>query len=563
MILIKKYVSFASLIIILLMCVNVSFAQTKKIDSLVVEGIGQFKVTIADANKLSETPVIKDSTVKLPVKTIEINSKKVSTNYDVQPIAAAEMSGEPLVKLYNGLVKIGVGSGVNTKVTPYGELWYNHLRSKEYAYGIRMKHFSAAYTPKELGFAGFSDNEISLYGKKFLKEHSIIGNFDYNRNVVHYYGYDATLNDLNKDAIVQRFNLFSASTELMSHYTSAKRYNHDIKVSYYNLADLYKSSENNIKATGYVQTAISKEMMRINAMVDFYNYKTKTDTVNNTIITLNPSFIASGDKYKAVIGVNATMDMFVQSKFYFYPNVELSYNIFEDIIIPYAGVTGGLQKNSFKSLTDKNSFVLPTLNLLNSNKKYEFFGGLKGTLSSKIAYNAMVSYASVGNMAMFVNDSKELLKNRFNVIYDNAELLNVRGEVSYQNREKLRVSLRGDYYNYKTKIEMRAWYRPQVEITASANYNLREKIVVKADLFYIDNQYAKTVVTDTTSITGTKVVAKELKGMFDANIGVEYRYTKKLGFYINLNNIGNVRYNRWMNYPTQRFGFMAGLSYSF
>lgn len=560
MIITKKYFS----LVLLLTIVNYfSLAQTKKFDSLIVEGVGQYKVTIADANKISETPVIVDSTKKIPVKGYDINSRKFNTSYEVQPIPSAEMSGEPLTKLYNGLVKIGFGSGMNTKINPYGEVWYNHLRSKEYAYGIRMKHFSTAYKPKDLGFAGFSDNEISLYGKKFLKEHTLLGSFDYNRNVVHYYGYDATLNELNKDAIVQRFNLFSASTELMSHYTNAKRYNHDVKLNYYNLMDLYKSSENNIKAKGFVQTAISKEMLRINAMIDFYNYKTKTDTVNNTIFTLNPSFISSGEKYKAIIGVNATMDMFVQSKFYFYPNVELSYNIFEDIIIPYAGVTGGLQKNSFKSLTDKNAFVLPTLTLFNSNKKYEFFGGLKGTLSSKIAYNAMVSYANVGNLAMYVNDTKELLKNRFNVIYDNAEVLNVRGEVSYQNREKLRVSLRGDYYNYKTKIELRAWYRPQVEITASANYNLKDKIVVKADLFYIDNQYAKTFEKDTTSITGTKVVAKELKGMFDANLGVEYRYTKKLGFYLNINNIGNIRYNRWMNYPTQRFGFMAGLSYSF
>jgi len=556
---VKKY--FLSATFLFASCF--AFAQTKKIDSLVVDGIGQYKVTIADANKITDVPVINDSTKKIPVKGYDINSKRVAVTYDVLPIPAAEMSGEPLTKLYNGLVKIGLGSGVQTKLTPYGEFWYNNLRSKEYAYGIRMKHFSTSYTPKDIGFAGFSDNEISLYGKKFLKEHSLIGNFDYNRNVVHYYGFDTQLFDLTKDYTVQRFNLFAANAELMSHYTSAKRYNHDVKLSYYNLADIYKSSENNIKASGYVQTALSKEMMRINASVDFYNYKTKTDTINNTIVSLNPNFIAAGDKYKAVIGVTATLDMFEQSKFYFYPNVELSYNIFEDIIIPYAGVSGGLQKNSYKSLTDKNPFVLPSLNMLNTNKRYDFFGGLKGTLSSKIAYNAMVSYASVGNFAMYVNDTKELPQNRFNVIYDDVEQLNVRGEVTYQNREKLRIGLRGDYYNYKAKNELRVWYVPQVQITATANYNLRDKIVVKADLFYLDNQYAKTFEADSTEISGFKVVAKELKGVFDANLGIEYRYTKKLGFYLNVNNIANMRYNRWLNYPTQRLGFMLGLSYSF
>ncbi len=87
--------------------------------------------------------------------------------------------------------------------------------------------------------------------------------------------------------------------------------------------------------------------------------------------------------------------------------------------------------------------------------------------------------------------------------------------------------------------------------------------MIKADLFYIGNQFAKGFATDTTSLTGKKVVAYDVKGIFDVNIAAEYRYTKNLGFFINFNNIANVRYYRWLNYPTQRFSLMAGLSYSF
>jgi len=56
---------------------------------------------------------------------------------------------------------------------------------------------------------------------------------------------------------------------------------------------------------------------------------------------------------------------------------------------------------------------------------------------------------------------------------------------------------------------------------------------------------------------------KELKGIFDANLGLEYRYTKKLSAFINFNNIGAVRYQRWEDYPTQRFNVLGGLTYSF
>ena len=546
------------LVLLLLSPVTESFSQV--LDSLTIIGSGAYKPVITESNKIMDNPVVIDSTKKLNVKGYNINSKKIVTSYDVEPIEAAQMVGEPLTKLYNGLVKIGMGS----YTTPYGEAWYNHLRSKEYAYGLRLKHISSSASLSDFGYAGYSDNEISLYGKKFLKEHTLSGDFDYARNVVHFYGYDKSLFDItDKNLTAQRFNCISGAAELKSHYVKAERYNHDVKLSYYNLSDLYKASESNIKANGYVQTAIGKEVLKVNAWVDYYNYKTAADTINNTILSLNPNFIATGERYRASIGVTGTMDVFVSSKFYFYPNIDLSYNIFEEIIIPYVGASGGIQKNSFKTITDDNPFVLSELAMKNSNRKYELFGGLKGTLSSKVAYNARVSYSSIDQMPMYVTDQKSLLQNRFDVIYDDAELLNIRGEVSYQDREKLRIGLRGEYFNYKMSTELRAWYKPQLEFAVFANYNLRDKIVAKVDLFYLGSQYAKTYEADTLSATGKKVVAQELKGVVDANIGVEYRYTKKLGFFVNVNNIANFRYYRYANYPTQRINFMAGLSYSF
>lgn len=534
------------------------FSQTKHdtLNSMTIINTGAYKPLIVEANKISSNPTVVDSTKKLPVNGYGINSKKVSTGYETEPIEAAQMVGEPLVKLYNGLVKIGFGN----YNTPYGEVWYNDLRSKEKTYGVRLKHLSSSSTLKDYGYGGYSDNEVSLYGKKFLKEHTLSGNFDYARNVIHFYGYDPKLYNLSKDATIQHFNYFAANADLISHYPKTDRLNHDIKLSYYNISDSYKASENNIKANGFLQTAINKELLKVNAAVDYYNYKTSFDTVNNTIISINPNFIASGEKYHASIGVTAAMDVFVQSKFYFYPDVNLSYNIFEDIIIPYAGAGGGIEKNSFKSLTDKNPFVLSDLTMTNSNHKYELFGGLKGTLSSSVAYNARVSYSSISNMAMYVTETKDLLQNRFDVIYDDAQLLNLRGEVSYQQREKLRINLRGEYFNYKMKTELRAWYEPQMEFTLSANYNLKDKIVAKVDLCYLENQFAKKIVED---VNGDRVEAQELKGVFDANIGLEYRYNKKLGFFLNFNNIANFRYYRYNNYPTQRFSFMGGLSYSF
>src|SRR3954469_1436417 len=91
------------------------------LNPLTTIGVGAFKPTITNADKVYDSPVVKDSTQKIPVGKYTINSKKLTTDYAAEPIPAAQISNDPLTKLYNGLVKVGFGN----YNTPYGEVWYN------------------------------------------------------------------------------------------------------------------------------------------------------------------------------------------------------------------------------------------------------------------------------------------------------------------------------------------------------------------------------------------------------------------------------------------------------
>jgi hypothetical protein len=54
-----------------------------------------------------------------------------------------------------------------------------------------------------------------------------------------------------------------------------------------------------------------------------------------------------------------------------------------------------------------------------------------------------------------------------------------------------------------------------------------------------------------------------LKGYMDANLGIDYRYSKVLSAFVSLNNIGFARYFRWYEYPSYRLLGMAGITYAF
>jgi outer membrane receptor protein involved in Fe transport len=160
------------------------------------------------------------------------------------------------------------------------------------------------------------------------------------------------------------------------------------------------------------------------------------------------------------------------------------------------------------------------------------------------------------------------------VEYDTLTTFEVGGELTYRINEKLHVVGAGVFRSFTTRSEAFAWQRPNFEVNASGFYQLQHKLIFKAQLHLLGPQRAKGYkayvqddpeAVDVEFIDGApvSVVATELKPIIDASIGAEYRYTERLSGFINLNNVLVQRYQRWNQYPVQRFNVMAGLTYLF
>lgn len=518
----------------------------------------RFNPTIKDAIKFSDLPEIRDTVKKLNNLNYGITSTPLFPKYEVQQVEAAKLQNEALPKLYHALLKAAYSPLYNM---PYGEFWINNTRSRETVYGAHLKHLSSTTHLSDAGYGGFSDNVINVYGKRFYKKHTLNGDFNYERNVIHYYGYDTTLNKLTNDFTRQRYQLLEPKLQLQSHYADSTHINHNIQLAYYNLQNLHREAENNIKLNALGSLFINKEKLNVGLLTDFYNHKQSNDTLNNLIVSIKPSFEASGKKWHAEVGLTGTIDNFrSKTKFYVYPQISLDYNVYENMIVPYLAINGGLIKNSLRGMVNENPFMDTTLHYANTNNKINISGGLKGNISSKTSYDARVKYSLYDSLNFYVIDysGNTQVYNRFDVIYDNASVLNVNGQLKHQLREKLHFVAKGNYYLYKTKNLVRAYHRPDFDMNFSAIYNLQSKIIVRAELFIMGNQWAYTKHNE----SGTDVLKpKLLNGWGDMNIEAEYRYSKMLSFFLRFNNIANQRYYRWERYPTQKLSFMFGLSF--
>jgi hypothetical protein len=518
----------------------------------------EFQPTIKDAIKFSDLPEIKDTVKRIQNIKYGINSQPIFPKYQVVPIEAARLQNEPLPKLYHALLKLGYGPIYNM---PYGEFWINNTRSRNGSVGGHLKHFSSANKLKDVGYGGFSDNAVQVFGKQLYKKHTLSGDFNYERNVIHYYGFDPKINQLENDYTKQRYQFVNPKIRVLSHYTDSVHLNHNIELGFYNLQNLHRETENNIRLNAAGSLFINKEKLNIHFLSDFYNHKQSNDTLNDVIVSLNPSFEAHGEKWHADLGLTGTLDNFKgTTRFYFYPQLNIQYNAFDNLLIPYAGANGGLLKNSFRKLSQENPFVDTTLKYTNTNNKYNLFAGLKGQLSAHTNYNAKVSYAQYDSLYFFVVNysGTNQVYNRFDILYDNTSQLTVNGQITHQLGEKLNVIAKGNYYYYRTKNLVHAYHKPDFDLTFSGIYNLESKFIFKADIFFIGKQWALTQLRE----NGENVLTpKQLNGYADINLEAEYRYSKMLSGFARLNNIGNQRYFRWERYPSQRFNFMLGLTF--
>jgi hypothetical protein len=234
----------------------------------------------------------------------------------------------------------------------------------------------------------------------------------------------------------------------------------------------------------------------------------------------------------------------------------LEYDMANHYLIPYAGIDGKLEINNFQKMSSINPFLEPGTGVLNTDHRIVLFGGIRGNFNSTTYYNFKITYSLIDNMPLFLNDfvNSDSIGNTFNVIYDEIEVLNYFGEISVSPSEELTFNVKANYNDYILINEAKAWHKPSFDLSFTTKYNLRHKIILKADILAIGKRYAK--LDDAGGI-------KELESAIDINLGAEYRYSKVLSGFIQLNNLLSDGYYEWNYYPTYGFNVMVGLTYSF
>jgi hypothetical protein len=558
------------------------FGQTSKSDTINVDVIATRQVE--PASRITSNPKLIDTVITHKATEYPLLNMKHETSIKLEQIVPAnvKVSGEnKLPKLYNGYIK----AGISTPLMPLAEVYYNNTRSRKYVYGINIKHLSSFGEIKKYAPAHFDKTSYNAFGGIKQLTYSLMGDFHFDNYGVNRYG---VLNPkANCDSTAQRFKEMGGSVTFMSNRMDSLRLNYSMQVKGYTLNDAkpvdgnfatFFGNESNFSSINNFWYRKNNNVFAtdINFLSNHFTYGKKDTKMNaldtamdvsNTVISLKPSITtyAKGNRLKVLVGMDVSAVFANLNRFYLFPNIDVKYSLFDNVLIPYIGIKGGLKQNTFKTLTSQNAFMQSNPTLKNESN-YTFFGGIKGILTKRMEFNVSASFAQISNKALFVSDSNavHLHRNQFTVIYDTMTVFTAEASLSYQVLEKLKLDAIGRFFTYQASNNPYAWNLPMYQFIVRGNYVMNKQFIFHIDVNGEGGRKALVYSNTEKNVTleDTKYV-KNLGLIIDGNIGAEYRYIDRISAFLQVNNVAAQQYFRWYNYPVQALQVMGGLTVRF
>jgi hypothetical protein len=568
--------------VLLFLSVYQAKAQANKQDTGVKREVtlyNPYKPSLSVIRKMSYLPDMSDTAKVKPEFHYSVTAKTFQPEYTISPIKAAALLPDPLPKLYKSYINAGLGN----YVSPLAEISITNERSKKGAFGIYGRHFSTndnmvLQNSKEV-YAGYMDNDASIFGRSFFDKSTLEGSVDFTQKIRYAYGYDPKILDYNPKKEDIRMGYYNAGAKAsfssLNLDSTEFYYDFDIYYNYFHQSEYL--FQHNFGLDGIM--AKSFKGYYVGSGLSYEHYSNSDSIGLNSVFigSLNPFLKKKTDQWNFKLGLQALIDK--EKRLHIYPDLELGFTIVPSYLSFFSSLTGKMEKNDPLKIIMENPYIVSDqfpdslsegiiFRLPDTNHKLIIISGIKGNTGIGGNYLVSATYSIIEDMLFYSNlvfpDSltPRAMGNYFLPVSDNnVKLLNLHAEMSGPLNDKLSYNWMANFYDYRT-TQRYAWNKPDWDGQLGLKYNLRDKILAGMELKIIGKR--KQIVNGD-NFSAQSGFASEIIDMpvhFNLNLNAEYRYSKILSFWTRINNISIDRYYEWAYYPSQKFQFMLGFTYS-
>jgi hypothetical protein len=505
-----------------------------------------FKPALKNTSKLNfnaEAPLIDttrpDLKYNLPVQFLSLTYQPTGLN----PVALPADS----IKTWNNdnYIKVGVG---NIHL-PYVQAGLSFGDRKNSFFNV----FAEGYTSK--GNLPYQENNLfdaSVSGTiKAANNLEWNGSLGFRGEGYYLYGFQPDTLQFAKSQLLQQFLTFDGRIGLRNTVPTAYglTYNPTVSITAFGENSSPRASEADMVLNLPLQKTLNENFdIDLGFTADITHYSFNGLNINNNLFLVSPAVVYHSDNIALHLEMTPSWD---QTAFHLLPNFRADYTTDDKKFTLFASLDGYYDKGSFKRFAGINPWLFEPTDLLNT-RVTEFFGGFKGSLTQHISYLAKVGFSESRNMPLFLNDSLD--GKNFQIVYeDKLQTFSVHGELSYQQGEDFNITAALTLNNFHTSSQEKPWGLLPTEFTTSFHWQIIKDLWLKADLWAFEGAYFRNI---------NNVVASG-NGGFDVNAGVEFRLTRQLNLWLQMNNLVNDKYQRWNQYSVYGFNILGGVIFSF
>ncbi|MBC7773837.1 MAG: hypothetical protein H7246_00255 [Phycisphaerae bacterium] len=523
-----------------------AFAQ-KDLEGDNVTVVKAFDAQLLEANKINVPPTLPALDTNTQKQNYSVPPHPSNIKYDPPKLRPLGLKSAPKEDAYNGFVKLG--GGVPTSI--YGEGGYFFKAGEKFDGKVWLKHHQLS-ADKAIENQKFQKTQGLLSTNIFFPKNLATQiNLGYTYDRVHFYGYDHDSLDFSPERTRQDYKIFDFGARLYNSKRTETDLNFAVAPKFYLLNDFYSNKETHfemgLSATKWFN---EKHALRVTIRPDLTKFDdTVSQKLNN--IYLQPSFTMHFDFLQFKIGGNFVNN---RDEFSIFPDAELTLRVWGDGIQAFAGITGDLRKNTYRSLSEYNPFIQIRESKLLNTRWDNYYGGVKGSFGW-LEYNGQVGYSKTKDLALFQTLFTPEGITRFQIIYDDVNMFNMQGTVKVSPIKNLTITgtLSQNVFESDStdaSPQIRVWGLPEIEGNFGAVYSLLEgKASLKASLHTADK-------ISFLNEAGDPVKSKTL---LDLSLGGSYYFTKNVGAFLDINNVLNNKRERWYRYPTVGLNFLAGI----
>jgi hypothetical protein len=461
---------------------------------------------------------------------------------EVKPLAySADKDDRSGTGLY---AKLGYGNIQN----PFAALSYTANSEKD-QFAVHLDHLSAKGQMPDQQYANSS---LLVKYRSLINEHQVADFFaGYDYDAYRLYGFDRSSIILPADDIRQNYHhIFTgASYEHIAGSEGQAIFTPSLRFDY--LMSNKNVSENGIAFKMPLSYRVSSHIQLHTALDVRATQLNKAGTrLEATPLVQLPLAVQYASGQLTMKG--GIIPALKNKKIAVLPDLLIAYTFPESGLRVKAGISNLLDINSMQKIIDINPFVLPLDSLTVFHERLVYAGfDLFNTKGLQLSVKS--GFTRFTNMPLFANQG--LLGKDFRMLNESAlDAIMLEGNLTYvfNNALKFNSTVKG-YSFQKQKVYDEAYGLLPLELSFKLEWSPLKQLKARFTTIMWTG-------TMTQSAVNTDV---KLEDAADISMGVDYKLNKKWALWIDLNNIANTRYQRWNQYPSFGFNFMAGVRYVF